>query len=77
MVRQGGKGSSGKPDCIRGGPCSQGGAFDDERILLTFFPKSKDYNNEYLSCTNRSCNKKLDKSFMRKKRFMRKRTHHR
>ena len=67
MERQGGKGSSGRPDCIRDGPCSQGGAFDDERLLLTFCLKSKDYNNEYLSCINRSYNKKLDKSFIRKR----------
>jgi hypothetical protein len=62
MERQGGKGISGRPDCIRGGPCSQAGAFDDERILLTFFPKSKDYNNKLYFYLNRSCNKKLDKS---------------
>ena len=55
----------------------QKSTFDDERLLLTFCLKSKDYNNEYLSFINRSCNKKLDKSFMRKKRFMRKRPHHR
>ncbi len=42
IERQSGKGSSGRPDCIRGGPCSQGGAFDDERLLLTFCLKSKD-----------------------------------
>ncbi len=62
MERQGGKGSSGRPDCIRCWPSSKAGASDDERLLLTFCLKSKDKCNELLFYNNRTCNKKTKSS---------------